>query len=206
MTPAADHAVLLIFGEATFAQPHLEVVKGTARRDLDDDVDVLGGADRRCARIRAAGQLPVGDDTFSTGRPTSSRPPTAVAAAGSSGGAVTPSVRFRWSRPRGAHAWARCVSDAAVSRFPTSTPASRPAAGSCTVSTSTDAAAGRGSSRCGSSSTTASRRPSTAGRHGASCSVALRRATRHVASAEVTYRLGGSRPRTATIGRTLVMC
>lgn len=51
MVPAADDAVLLVFGEAALAQPGFEVVEGATRGDLDDDVDVLAGADGRCARV-----------------------------------------------------------------------------------------------------------------------------------------------------------
>jgi hypothetical protein len=51
MAPAADHAVLSVFGKAPLTQPGFEAVEGVTRRDVDDDVDVLGGADGRRARV-----------------------------------------------------------------------------------------------------------------------------------------------------------
>lgn len=44
-------SVTSVRGEVTPAQPRLEVVKGAARADLDDDVDVLGRADGRGTRV-----------------------------------------------------------------------------------------------------------------------------------------------------------
>jgi hypothetical protein len=42
MAPAADDPALLVLGEPALAKPRLEFVERRARRDLDDDVDVLG--------------------------------------------------------------------------------------------------------------------------------------------------------------------
>lgn len=46
MPPAADHAVVLILGKPARAEACLEVMKGGAGGDLDDNVDVLCGPDR----------------------------------------------------------------------------------------------------------------------------------------------------------------
>ena len=89
---------------------------------------------------------------------------------------------------------------------PTSTPAHPRAARSCTASTSTGAAAAHGSSPCGSSSTAGNRRAPTAGALPCDLPAAVRVRGAPRRRRDLVYRLGGSRLRTTTIGRTFAMC
>lgn len=55
MTPMADEAALVVFGEAGIAELGLELVELGSRRDFDDDVDVISRAEATWSYIRALG-------------------------------------------------------------------------------------------------------------------------------------------------------